>query len=67
MTERKRRRQAVRKKNRARPEPEHEETVVEIVFGDPDEPPNPEGTADSADHHSQSGSPSQTNRFVFRF
>ncbi len=67
MTEPKRPRRKERKRHCARPEPEREETVVEIVFGALDEPPKPDETANPAAKASQDDSPPQSNRFVFRF
>jgi len=67
MAEPKPRRRRGRKKLCAPQEQKREETVVEIVFGDPDEPPNPDAPADAAGSPRQNGSPSQSNRFVFRF
>ena len=69
MTERKRRsrRRGTRGKDCARARTKREEIVVEIVFGDPNEPPSPDPPANTADDDSQNGSESQTNRFVFRF
>jgi hypothetical protein len=67
MTEPKPRRRRGRRKVCDQQERKAEETIVEIVFGDPDETPNPDAPADTADNPGQNDSPSQPNRFVFRF
>ena len=67
MTESKPRRRRGRKKVCEHQEPKREETVVEIVFGDPGKTPDPDAPADAADNPGQNGSTSQPNRFVFRF
>jgi len=69
MTNRKRRtrRRGTGRKDCVHRDGKREETVVEIVFGDRDEPPNTDPPANAAGDDSQDGSRSQPNRFVFRF
>ena len=61
------RRSATRRKESARAEQQRNKMVVEIVFGDPDEPPNTQKPANTAGDDSHNGSRPLTNRFVFRF
>ena len=67
MSKPKRPRRKERKRDCARPQPDREETVVEIVFGDAAEPSKPDEPANPAGKASQDDSPPQPNRFVFRF
>jgi len=70
MNRRKKRRQATRLGRSVRAEPKREKTVVEIVFGDPDDDATPNATAKMTDASVQdckNDSPLQQNRFVFRF
>jgi len=67
MSKPKRPRRNERKRDCARPELEREQTVVEIVFGDSEEPPKPDETPNPADNASQNASPQPSNRFLFRF
>ena len=70
MNRRKKRRQAARPGMSVHVEPKREKTVVEIVFGDPDEDAPQNAGAKTTDAIAQDGkndSHPQQNRFVFRF
>jgi len=70
MNRRKKRRQAARPETSVRAEPKCEKTVVEIVFGDPDEDATLNAAAKTTDAIVQDGqndSRPQQNRLVFRF
>ena len=64
--ERRSRRREMRRKDCVQTQPDREDIVVEIVFGDPNEPPAADLTAKPAGNDSQNGSPTLSNRVILR-
>lgn len=64
--ERRSRRREMRRKDCVQTQPEREDIVVEIVFGDPNEPPMTDPTAKAAGSDGQNGSPTLSSRVILR-